>query len=143
MPHNHNGQKWIRNEKRCAIYARDGFRCVYCGERKRLCLDHLDPEGGNAEDNLVSSCWDCNTDKGVDTLEAWLKRRVARGEDPEEIASLRQYVAIQTFLPIDLRLGKILDAHRDKGGFEILSTWRRLRRTRAISGGLMPKVSVG
>ena len=27
-----NGSKWIRPEKRMAIYLRDGLACVYCGE---------------------------------------------------------------------------------------------------------------
>lgn len=28
---NANGSKWIRPEKRLAIYHRDGFACIYCG----------------------------------------------------------------------------------------------------------------
>lgn len=40
---NGQGSKWIRRAKRLAIYERDWFRCVYCGEAdaSKLTLDHL------------------------------------------------------------------------------------------------------
>lgn len=115
MPHNHNGQKWIRNEKRCAIYARDGFRCVYCLSRDvRLVIDHVDPSGGNTEDNLVSACADCNEDKGSRTPQEW-------GVHPDVLA----YVARQTFLPIDRSLGKRLEKARVRGHFLSLKPLRK------------------
>lgn len=72
--------KWIRREKRVAIYIRDGFRCMYCGEDLRdakphqMGLDHLEPQNeckrrGNKtrsgksmhhESNLVTACATCN-----------------------------------------------------------------------------------
>ena len=64
------GMNWIRPDKRLAIYLRDGFRCVYCGESLRdsdpatATLDHLIPrcEGGdNDETNLVTACRSCNS----------------------------------------------------------------------------------
>lgn len=71
---NPNGMKWIRNEKRLAIYLRDGFCCGYCGKdlhnaKPGQCsLDHLTPrsEGGsNDANNLVTACLRCNMARGV------------------------------------------------------------------------------
>lgn len=133
MPHNHNGQKWIRNEKRCAIYARDHFRCVYCQEKgKRICLDHIDPDGGNGEENLVACCWDCNHDKGSETLEEWLTRRASRGEPLEALWRVRQRVAVRTFLPIDRSLGKRLNKKRSKGEFVLMPAYRRVEPRKVL-----------
>jgi 5-methylcytosine-specific restriction endonuclease McrA len=95
MPNAH-GSKWIRPEKRLAIYARDGFACIYCGETAEeghgLSLDHVIPRemGGTHEaENLVTACVSCNSmkrdvdnrrffemlrDKGIDTTN--LSRRI-------------------------------------------------------------------
>jgi hypothetical protein len=131
MAHNYHGQKWIRNERRCAIYARDDFRCVYCLEQTRLVLDHVEPFAGNDSENLVSSCADCNCDKGDKSLEAWLTQREARGEDRQDLRSIRQRVALATFLPPDVRLGRALEKRRPRGTFlslpEIYETVERER----------------
>lgn len=56
-------------EPRERIFARDGFRCVYCGEsfpREQLTLDHVQPRmrgGDNSPGNLVSACRACNARK--------------------------------------------------------------------------------
>lgn len=67
-------------EKRRRLYERDGWRCAYCGwwggdAPDRLTLDHLHPRaqgGGNGEHNLVTSCADCNHQRGDRDLAAWL-----------------------------------------------------------------------
>ncbi|MFO0874538.1 MAG: HNH endonuclease [Phycisphaerales bacterium] len=52
------------------IYARDGNRCQYCGDRfstKELTLDHISPRvqgGDNSWTNLVCACVKCNARKG-------------------------------------------------------------------------------
>ncbi len=49
------------------IYRRDGGRCVYCGSRHALTLDHLVPrsKGGRSSwDNLLTACRKCNAQKG-------------------------------------------------------------------------------
>lgn len=51
---------------RTNVYQRDGFRCCYCGERKRpreLNYDHVVPrhQGGRTDWlNIVSACYVCN-----------------------------------------------------------------------------------
>jgi 5-methylcytosine-specific restriction endonuclease McrA len=58
-----------RPEKRQRIYARDGFRCQWCGRHAsergvKLSLDHFlarDAGGGNETDNLFTSCVRCNS----------------------------------------------------------------------------------
>ncbi len=62
-----NGAMWIRRDKRLAIYARDGFKCAYCGSSYKLHLDHLKPRscGGNHhERNLITACQRCNLRRG-------------------------------------------------------------------------------
>lgn len=54
------------------LAARDGWRCQYCANRKRLTwrtavVEHMIPQsrgGGNALDNLVLACTRCNIKKG-------------------------------------------------------------------------------
>jgi 5-methylcytosine-specific restriction endonuclease McrA len=58
---------------RVNIYARDGYRCQYCGEKKpiaELTYDHVVPRrtGGRTEwTNIVTACQDCNLRKGSRT----------------------------------------------------------------------------
>jgi len=55
---------------RDAIHAREGGRCFYCLKRltpSSKCIDHVVPRnqwGTNSHRNLVSSCRDCNAQKG-------------------------------------------------------------------------------
>lgn len=72
------GGSWIRDDKRLAIYLRDGFRCAYgltpaCEARNRdlsgqdardITLDHLNAKhaaGSHHEGNLVTACRSCNS----------------------------------------------------------------------------------
>lgn len=61
----------IPPEVRFAVYSRDGWRCVFCGSRKRLTLDHVYPwslGGPDTEDNLQTLCRSCNSRKGARIL---------------------------------------------------------------------------
>ena len=69
---NVHGSKWIRPEKRLAIYIRDGVRCAYCGQDLRnaapaeVTLDHLLPRiagGDNQATNLITACRPCNSSR--------------------------------------------------------------------------------
>lgn len=57
-------------ERRQAIFARDGHRCVYCGrvlDARYLSVDHVEPRvkrGDQSPGNLVTACMACNREKG-------------------------------------------------------------------------------
>ena len=57
-----------RKISRRALFARDGWRCVYCGHSGgRLTLDHVVPRSKGGEsiwENVVTSCAPCNLRKG-------------------------------------------------------------------------------
>ena len=60
-------------EIKAQVKARDGYRCLCCGEdRKRtLQIDHVAPSyfgGNNSLDNLQTLCGLCNRIKGINTL---------------------------------------------------------------------------
>lgn len=72
---NWGGMNWIRQEKRLAIYLRDGLACAYCGvgveQGAVMHLDHVMPVergGDNDAKNLVTSCERCNLAKGARTV---------------------------------------------------------------------------
>lgn len=80
---NIHGSKWIRREKRLAIYIRDGMACAYCGASietgAQLTLDHIKTRsnGGNHhETNLITACLKCNSSRG-DRSVAGFARSVA------------------------------------------------------------------
>jgi 5-methylcytosine-specific restriction endonuclease McrA len=57
-----------RKISRRALFARDNWRCVYCGTASgRLTLDHVVPRsrgGDSVWENVVTSCAPCNLRKG-------------------------------------------------------------------------------
>ena len=60
------------------IFARDGYRCVYCGElfpAEELTVDHVQPRvrgGDRSGGNLVTACTGCNVLKGHRRLSSFL-----------------------------------------------------------------------
>jgi 5-methylcytosine-specific restriction endonuclease McrA len=62
-----------RKISRRALFARDGWRCQYCGtEGGKLTLDHVVPRSRGGEsswENVVTSCSPCNLRKGNRTLD--------------------------------------------------------------------------
>ena len=90
---NKNGSKWIRREKRRAIYARDDFRCIYCGagveDGATLTLDHVTPRvlgGGNEASNLVTACLHCNSARRDLPVRAFAATLADEGVDPAGVA---------------------------------------------------------
>jgi 5-methylcytosine-specific restriction endonuclease McrA len=72
--------------RREQIFARDEYRCVYCGERFEpdlLTVDHVQPRmrgGDRSGGNLVTACGACNARKGSMRLAEFLRvDEVARG----------------------------------------------------------------
>lgn len=56
---NKHGSKWIWPATRKRIYARDGYKCVHCGDTENLTLDHIIARasgGTNEPTNLVTAC---------------------------------------------------------------------------------------
>jgi len=70
-----------RKISRRALFARDNWRCVYCGTSGgRLTLDHVIPRsrgGDSSWENVVTSCAPCNMRKGnrlPDEIEMTLRK---------------------------------------------------------------------
>lgn len=118
-PRKWQGQKWIRNEKRLAIYLRDGLSCVWCGaaveDGVQLTLDHLIPHsagGKNEATNLITGCKRCNSSRGDRSVEAFATAVAAylnHGVTPDMIlAHISQTIA----RPLDISAAKELIARR-------------------------------
>ncbi len=88
---------------RFAIFARDGFKCRYCGahsDETRLVVDHVHPValGGTNEDvNLITSCEPCNQGKAAKTIiahippnDTYFKRQQEMREQEAEIELARR-----------------------------------------------------
>jgi 5-methylcytosine-specific restriction endonuclease McrA len=61
-------RKYITEELRDEIFARDFYRCKICGSDKDLTVDHIIPfsKGGSTKkDNLQTLCRNCNRKKGA------------------------------------------------------------------------------
>ncbi len=87
-------RKWpgASTVKRAEIFARDGFRCVYCGgvfEADELSIDHVQPRmrgGDGSWGNVVTACRGCNTAKGGRRLAQFLAENPAARRNFFELA---------------------------------------------------------
>lgn len=60
--------------KRRRIFERDGWKCVYCGSKERLTIDHVlarSRGGDDLESNLATACHSCNSSKSNKPVESW------------------------------------------------------------------------
>jgi len=67
-----SGRDWER------LCARHGNRCAYCGEAKKLTMDHVIPltrSGRHSIGNILPACQKCNSSKGAKLLIEWIGRR--------------------------------------------------------------------
>lgn len=77
--------------KRGDIFARDDYRCVFCGQvfpAEELTVDHLQARsrgGDRSRGNLVTACKACNLKKGRIRLANYL------AVNPEAYQNFRQY----------------------------------------------------
>lgn len=68
-------RKALTKRKRFEIFKRDSFTCQYCGAHPPaviLEVDHIEPValgGTNDDDNLITSCFDCNRGKSDVSLD--------------------------------------------------------------------------
>jgi len=74
-----------RKISRRALFARDGWRCQYCGSTGKLTLDHVVPRsrgGDSVWENVVTSCAPCNLRKGNRLPEEVQMRLIVRPRPP-------------------------------------------------------------
>ena len=114
------GMNWIRQEKRLAIYIRDGLACAYCGatiEDTKMTLDHIIPYsmgGSNDQTNLVTCCHKCNSSRGARELREFI--------DSVSSYTLQNADKIHTYIletiqkPIDVKAAKKIIAERRQKG---------------------------
>ena len=65
----------ISNERRKAIYRRDGYRCALCDSTKYLQIHHVVPRGEGGTDNiqnLICLCADCHALAHGTNLRGWV-----------------------------------------------------------------------
>lgn len=64
-----SGSDWVWYPTRLAIYARDGWRCLRCGDVESLSIDHVAIDGGNGPTNLITLCVSCNSSRQRQPIE--------------------------------------------------------------------------
>lgn len=83
------GSMWIRQTTRWAVYLRDDLRCVFCmrtaadivrgPDTNFLTLDHIRGRSGvpgeHLPENLVTACYECNIERGMQSLRSWCVSR--------------------------------------------------------------------
>ena len=118
----YQGSKWIRREKRLAIYLRDGMACCYCGaaieDGVRLSLDHLIPysQGGpHHESNLVTACKRCNDSRGARDWRLFAKKVAAYLNNDIEARQIISHILRTRKRALDVAAAKQLIERR--GGF--------------------------
>ena len=109
------GQNWISQAKRLAIYMRDGFACCYCGrgvEEKGLVLtlEHIVPysKGGALLDpiNLITACRSCNSARGNKALTSYVKANAEKwGRHADCVLS---YIRRHRAMPINTKASKAM-----------------------------------
>jgi len=116
---NWQGMNWIRQEKRLAIYLRDGMACAYCSagveQGARLTLDHIVPVesgGRNAEVNLITACDRCNAAKGVRNLAEFIRATAAYLNNGVLAIDIHRHVLDCCARELDLDRAKLLIAER-------------------------------
>lgn len=107
----------FNEDKRHAVYARDGYKCAYCGlhdvtgSGAGLSLDHIQAreEGGEGQagkhegaDNLITACGPCNSTKQAMTPREYNAYRKGSGQGPVDWKAVR----VQAKRPIDIKQGE-------------------------------------
>lgn len=121
-------RKSISKKIRFEIFKRDSFKCQYCGNSPPniiLELDHIIPVakgGDNEQDNLVTSCFDCNrgkSDRSLDSVPESLQDKMAREKELEsqlcEIRKHKQALRDRVKSDLDLIEQEFIDAGYTQG----------------------------
>ncbi len=124
---------------RFEIFARDEYRCVYCGivqELDALSVDHVQPRmrgGDGSQGNVVTACRGCNTLKAGHSLARFLT------ENPEARRNFFQFARY-----VHARHVKAVAEELARRGVVVASTElvegiRGLRRSEAIATRVPPR----
>jgi 5-methylcytosine-specific restriction endonuclease McrA len=76
----------ITLEEEKELFEQYGYRCVYCGSRERLELDHIIPlaiGGAHDIDNATVACRICNVTKGCRSLLQFLYYQSIHSQNPQ------------------------------------------------------------
>lgn len=109
------GQNWITQPKRLAIYMRDSYGCCYCGrgievEGMVLTLEHIVPysKGGALLDptNLLTACRTCNSARGNKALTPFVKANAEKwGRHADCVLS---YIRRHRAMPLNTKASKAM-----------------------------------
>jgi hypothetical protein len=69
--------RWIREEKRLAIFLRDKECCFYCQGTEQLTLDHVlsrTERGTHEHTNLITACLSCNSSRQDQSFQEFIVR---------------------------------------------------------------------
>lgn len=142
------GMNWIRQEKRLAIYIRDGLKCVYCLEdpytmKERgstLTLDHVNThisamrageKADNNETNLVTSCSTCNSSRQDMDINKFVDKISSQvGQDPSVIMDR---ITKNLAAPLNMRTAKELIIHKGSTLAVIMSRHPALSLEESVS----------
>ncbi len=106
------------------VFARDGDRCQYCGQRGgQLTLDHVMPKhrgGGHEWENLVTACRDCNHRKG--------------GRTPQEARMQLLHEPAQPSMHPAIVYASYVDRYREWAAY--LRGWAKETRRESAAGDL-------
>jgi 5-methylcytosine-specific restriction endonuclease McrA len=97
------------------LFARDGWRCVYCGAvlpAEALSVDHVHPRvkgGDHSPGNLVTACIACNSRKGGRSLARFL------ADEPEARAHF-EALAVHVWPRHRRALRELIAAELRRGG---------------------------
>jgi 5-methylcytosine-specific restriction endonuclease McrA len=109
-------RKVQRKISRRALFARDGWACVYCGTSAgRLTLDHVVPRSRGGEsiwENVVTACAPCNLRKGDRLLDeaSMVLRQPPRAPTPALFIKLAAPSIPSRWTPYLGRLGEVTAA---------------------------------
>ena len=100
-----NTEKRDLKFSRANVYARDQYRCQYCGHRKpptQLNYDHVVPRskgGSTTWCNVVASCIPCNLRKGNKTLKQSGMRLLKEPVKPHSLPMTASLVSLPSVVP--------------------------------------------
>lgn len=119
-------RKPISKKLRFEVFKRDLFTCQYCGSKPPksiLEIDHIKPVskgGNNAEDNLITSCFDCNRGKGANSLSISIKsieeKLLTQKEKEEQMRAFEKMLSQKKALPTR-RKNQLDEIFHDRTGY--------------------------